>query len=871
MAVIFFGLPKLLFAASGDIVITEIMYNPASSDSGSEWVEIYNSGNSDVVITEGSGNNSWRFNDGSNHTLSLIQGSLTIAPAGFAILASNSETFLAIYPEYSGTLIDTVMSLNNTEDTLSLSADKGETFFAQITYQDSWGADGDGNTLEKVNLSGTNTADNWQVSAQEGGTPGYQNNNQESDEDENQPEDNTKNESPNQSLPAPPAQLDLPATEINNVIISEVFPHPKDSEIKKEFIEIWNKEMPRVSLKNWMLTGSNKIILLDDITLTQGQRYVVYRSSSKINLNNNEDVIRLFNQNGKLVSGLSYKNAKENYSFAYDEKENKYFWSSAPTPGEQNKIILPSTPPNPKIKLSNNPISVLENVLVSAAESTDPEGDSLSFVWKIKNKNETQTYCDYCQRKQHVQISNPYFYYKFDKIGTYIVELQLSDGQNTIATSTEIHVLPWETVLSKRRQEINANANLASVQEGQKNIFISAIMPNPNGRDGNEYIEIYNPNDFEVLLDNFWLDDTENQSKPYQISNQLIVANSFVRFYKSETGLTLNNTSDEVRILNTEKEVIDSVFYEDAPEDEIYLKNDDNIWIWKESKNTQTIQNNTSETFYLPPPALNANENPVDIDLVNIRELEAGTQVRIQGTVAVEPGILGKTFFYIVNQESLAGIQVYFSKQDWPNLKIGNVIGILGEISENQGEKRVKISSKQDVINLYHGFPPEAVALPTGNINETTEGSLIKATGQLVAKQGSSWFIDDGSGEAKITFQAGANIQKPSAKTGDWINIAGLVSETKSGYRILPRFDYDISMANLDNIRPQVLGEQISATNNTKKFIIPKNNQNKKIIIYISATSLSLVIILTGLLVQMRRKTKKILKQQKNDANGADQ
>lgn len=158
--------------AAGSILISEVMYDLAGSDTNREWVEIYNAGSDPVTIVDGIGDGSWRFNDGSNHVLKLVQGSLTLPASGVAVLVSTSTVFLADHPGFSGTLIDTTMSLNNTSDTLKLSADKGATFFSEIIYQNTWGANGDGKSLEKIDLNGNNEQSNWRASVTDGGTPG---------------------------------------------------------------------------------------------------------------------------------------------------------------------------------------------------------------------------------------------------------------------------------------------------------------------------------------------------------------------------------------------------------------------------------------------------------------------------------------------------------------------------------------------------------------------------------------------------------------------------------------------------------------------------------------------------------------------------
>jgi len=139
--------------AHAQLIITEIMYNLSEDSEGSksdakrEWIEVYNNGSVSVDITD------WRFNDGSNHKFVVPpenggQGSLIIESNSYAIFASDAATFLS-ENTYSGTVIDTVMSLNNTTDTLSLVNDTGVTV-DNVTYTKELGGDEDGNSLQLI-------------------------------------------------------------------------------------------------------------------------------------------------------------------------------------------------------------------------------------------------------------------------------------------------------------------------------------------------------------------------------------------------------------------------------------------------------------------------------------------------------------------------------------------------------------------------------------------------------------------------------------------------------------------------------------------------------------------------------------------------
>ncbi len=166
--------------SAGDLVINEIMYDLEGSDTSNnksrEWIEIYNNSNHSITLTGST--NGWRFSDGSNHLLNepAAQGSMTIPVGGYAVLAGDAPTFLVDHPSFSGTVIDTVMSLKNSTSTVKIIAPDGAVI-DEITYYNSWGANGNGKTLERKSAGGgSNDPNNWAESSANGGTPGASNN-----------------------------------------------------------------------------------------------------------------------------------------------------------------------------------------------------------------------------------------------------------------------------------------------------------------------------------------------------------------------------------------------------------------------------------------------------------------------------------------------------------------------------------------------------------------------------------------------------------------------------------------------------------------------------------------------------------------------
>ncbi|MEK7066783.1 MAG: lamin tail domain-containing protein, partial [Patescibacteria group bacterium] len=166
-AAILLSVPLFSLAANiNDVVITEIAYDLKGADDGYEWVEIQNLTVAEIDLT------GWKFSDGSNHILNAPpekggHGSLIVPAGGYAVLADDAAVFLSDHPSFSGTVIDTVMSLNNTAATLAI-LDKDGATINSVSYQKEWGGNGNGMMLQKI-------AGNWKESTQEGGTPGTAN------------------------------------------------------------------------------------------------------------------------------------------------------------------------------------------------------------------------------------------------------------------------------------------------------------------------------------------------------------------------------------------------------------------------------------------------------------------------------------------------------------------------------------------------------------------------------------------------------------------------------------------------------------------------------------------------------------------------
>ncbi len=130
-------------ASHAKIVLSEIMYDPAGTDTGREWVEVYNDGTAPVDLAT-----MRLFENNVAHTMKAFTAPAALLLADtYAIVADNPEKFLIDYPAYAGLLVDSAFSLNNTGELITIQSVDG-VVDSTVEYSAEWGAAGTGNTLQ---------------------------------------------------------------------------------------------------------------------------------------------------------------------------------------------------------------------------------------------------------------------------------------------------------------------------------------------------------------------------------------------------------------------------------------------------------------------------------------------------------------------------------------------------------------------------------------------------------------------------------------------------------------------------------------------------------------------------------------------------
>ena len=326
---------------------------------------------------------------------------------------------------------------------------------------------------------------------------------------------------------------------------------------------------------------------------------------------------------------------------------------------------------------------------------------------------------------------------------------------------------------------------------------------------GESFIELYNPTTNILSLKECTLEDrniTENPTKkPSPITKQeyLDPGNFIFLQEKKDFNFVLNDDNDKI-LLKCTGNIIDVVDYSNSASSGLALisKNKStSISRVPDGSDTSTIQD---FSVSVPTPGAEnikfetvTESKEADVQesktITKAREDENGEKVTVSGTVTVLPDTLSSQFFYI--QDETAGLQIYSYYKNFPEMQIGDIIQVSGELSEVSGERRLKMD-KDAVINIFsHSPPPLPKQVEIRDIGESLEGQYIKITGTVAETSGSQFIVQDNENhKIKVVIKSMTEIDKPKMRKGDQVEIAGIVSQYKDEYRILPTKQEDVKI-----------------------------------------------------------------------------
>ena len=105
-------------------------------------------------------------------------------------------------------------------------------------------------------------------------------------------------------------------------------------------------------------------------------------------------------------------------------------------------------------------------------------------------------------------------------------------------------------------------------------VFINEVLANAEGPDEeNEFIELYNSNNFEIDLSGWKISDSAGSITNYIFPNDKKMGPfGFLALKRPETKITLNNDQDQLTLYSPDKAVKDTMSYNSAPNGQSYNK-----------------------------------------------------------------------------------------------------------------------------------------------------------------------------------------------------------------------------------------------------------------------------------------------------------
>lgn len=282
------------------IKITELLPNPAGSDSGFEQVEVYNAGSElvnlagfrldDVAVTDPLSSNAYTLLD---IELAVDSYAAIAIPSGkFAMNNTSGDVVSLFSPQ--GQSVDSVSYFETTPDTKTYS------YFSSV---DEW---------------------HWTDSTlgEENGEPPVEDTEEFEDEDEDSDEE----------------VEDLGDYDNSGLEISEIYPDPAGT--AEEFVEIYNAGEEPAQLSKVALVIGEKQKALPLFELAPGKYYVIPESALPAQLRNSGQIVKLM-EDSSVLSTVTYPAAKDGASFA--RFEDGFFWTTLATEGKANILQIPES------------------------------------------------------------------------------------------------------------------------------------------------------------------------------------------------------------------------------------------------------------------------------------------------------------------------------------------------------------------------------------------------------------------------------------------------------------------------------------------------------------------------------------------------
>jgi len=128
-------------------------------------------------------------------------------------------------------------------------------------------------------------------------------------------------------------------------------------------------------------------------------------------------------------------------------------------------------------------------------------------------------------------------------------------------------------------------------------ILVTELLINaPSFDTGQEFIELYNPNDVEIDLSGYEIQLGPSYSKTFEISGITILPGQYIAFSDLESGLTLPNSAASIRVIAPAGNIVSETDVYPTSDDDVSWSLVDDLWIFTNQITRQAV----NKPFLLP-------------------------------------------------------------------------------------------------------------------------------------------------------------------------------------------------------------------------------------------------------------------------------
>jgi hypothetical protein len=186
------------------------------------------------------------------------------------------------------------------------------------------------------------------------------------------------------------------------------------------------------------------------------------------------------------------------------------------------------------------------------------------------------------------------------------------------------------------------------------------------------------------------------------------------------------------------------------------------------------------------------------ISIAEARSLPLGSVVTIFGSVTVPSGAFSSSTFDqgFAIQDRTGGI--YVSTADNLGFAPRQQVRVTGTLADTVLPGLLVLVNVTETKVTGGGPNVRPLPLATGDVNEETEGQLVRITGTITQPIindlpfGFIIFVNDGSGEIHVFVAASTGIDVSGLSPGQTIEVTGFSGQFANDFEVDPRFQTDI-------------------------------------------------------------------------------